>query len=63
MSNRLPTTVAFDGKEVPLYTFEQLSQQPRLKLKNRAMDLRDLVGADSLPPLVTSGTWHGQWRE
>ena len=56
MSNRLPTTVAFDGKEVPLYTFEQLSQQPRLKLKNRAMDLRDLIGEDRVPPLRAAGS-------
>ena len=53
---RLPTTVAFDGKEVPLYTFEQLSQQPRLKLKNCAMDLRDLIGEDRVPPLRAAGS-------
>ena len=53
---RAPDTAAFEGKSVALYTFEQLSQQPRLKLKNRAMDLRDLVGADRLPALTTTGS-------
>lgn len=47
----IPTSIAFEGKDVPLYTFGQLEQQPRLKLKGRAMDLRDLVGADRLPAL------------
>ncbi|KOO28984.1 sporangia induced hypothetical protein [Chrysochromulina tobinii] len=53
---RAPDTAVFEGKSVALYTFEQLSQQPRLKLKNRAMDLRDLVGADRLPALTTTGS-------
>jgi len=52
----IPQEIAFEGRTVPLYTFEQLSQQPRLKLKNRAMDLRDLVGADRLPPLRPSSS-------
>ena len=30
--------------------------QPRLKLKNRAKDLQDLIGADRLPPLRTTGS-------
>ena len=30
--------------------------QPRLKLKNRACDLRDLVGEARLPPLRAAGT-------
>ena len=54
--NSLPTTVSINGKEINLFTFEQLSQQPRLKLKNRAMDLRDAVGADRLPPLTAAGS-------
>ena len=53
---RVPEQATFENKTVPLYTFEQLSQQPRLKLKNRAMDLRDLVGADRLPPLCSTGS-------
>ena len=44
----IPQSVAFDGKDVPLYTFEQLAQQPRLKLKNRARDLQD-IGHDVDP--------------
>jgi len=52
----LPDSCLFENKSVPLYTFEQLSQQPRQKLKNRAMDLRDLVGADRLTPLRSSGS-------
>jgi len=57
MSSKVPDSVSFEGqKDVPIYTFGQLSQQPRLKLKNRAMDLRDLIGADRCPPLNANGT-------
>ena len=52
----LPQSIDFNGREVPLYTFKQLEQQPRLKLKNRAMDLRDLIGEDRVPPLRAAGS-------
>ena len=52
----LPQQTVFEGREVPLYTFKQLEQQPRQKLKSRAMDLRDIVGADRLPPLRAAGS-------
>jgi len=45
----------FDQREVPLYTFGQLEQQPRMSLKNRAMNLRDLIGAERLPALSAAG--------
>jgi len=48
--------MAFEGKTVPIYTFTQLEQIPRQRLKNRAMDLRDLVGEDRLPPLRAGGS-------
>ena len=52
---RLPATVAFEGEEVSLYTWEQLDQQSKIKIKNLAMNLRDSLGAERLPPLATGG--------
>ena len=51
----LPQSFQFEQRDVPLYTFGQLEQQPRQSLKSRAMNLRDLVGADRLPPLTAAG--------
>jgi len=56
MASRVPDSVTFENRTVPLYTYGQLQQQPRQKLKNRAQDLQDLVGKDRLPPLVASGS-------
>uniref|UniRef100_A0A6V4SKI3 Uncharacterized protein n=1 Tax=Prymnesium polylepis TaxID=72548 RepID=A0A6V4SKI3_9EUKA len=53
---RIPATMNFEGKEVALHTFGQLEQLPRQRLKNRAMDLRDMVGADRLPHVNVGGT-------
>ena len=52
----LPQSIQFEGRDVPLYTFAQLQQQPRPKLKSRAMDLRDLVGEQRLPALIVGGS-------
>jgi len=51
----LPQSIQFDQRDVPLYTFGQLEQQPRPSLKNRALNLRDIVGAERLPPLSPAG--------
>ena len=52
----LPQTVDYNGRPTNIFTYEQLEQQPRRNLKNRAKDLQDLIGADRLPPLVANGS-------
>jgi len=52
----LPQSVTFSDKEVPIFTFKQLEQKPRLTLKNIAMNLRDMIGAERLPPLRAAGS-------
>ena len=52
----LPQSINVEGKELPLLTFKQLDQKPRLTLKNLAMNIRDAVGADRLPPLTAAGS-------
>merc|ERR1719453_1461864 len=52
----LPQSINIEGKDVPLYTFAQLNQKPRLTLKNLAMNLRDTIGAERLPPLRAAGS-------
>lgn len=41
----------FEGKEFSLWSEDQLSRLNRETLKNRAMDLRDHVGRERLPPM------------
>jgi len=45
----LPTSVLFSGREVAIYTFAQVDRLGKKALKERAMNLRDLVGAQRLP--------------
>ena len=52
---RLPASCPFNGRDVTLWTFEQLEVSSKLNLKQRALNLRDLVGEEQLPPLTTSG--------
>lgn len=47
----LPQSLNVEGKDIALYTFKQLEQKPRLTLKNLAMNLRDAIGQERLPPL------------
>merc|ERR1719152_525009 len=41
----------FNGKEQQLWTQTQLESLGKIALKQRAMDIRDLGGADNLPPM------------
>jgi hypothetical protein len=50
-SSRLPDSIMFEGKSVSLWRFEQLSNISDEKLRTRALDLRDALGADRLPVL------------
>eukprot|EP00966_Prymnesium_polylepis_P305645 7062880-Prymnesium_polylepis.1 len=52
---RLPPSVPFNGREITLWTADQLEVSSKLNLKQRALNLRDLVGADQLPPLNPAG--------
>jgi len=52
----LPQSVTIMNKELPVFTFKQLEQKPRLTLKNIAMNLRDTIGAERLPPLRAAGS-------
>ena len=45
----LPASVLFNGREVSIYTFAQIDRLGKRALKERAMNLRDLVGAQHLP--------------
>ena len=45
----LPASVPFKGQDVPIYTFPQIDRLGKKSLKDRAMNLRDLVGAANLP--------------
>eukprot|EP00966_Prymnesium_polylepis_P043409 1007055-Prymnesium_polylepis.1 len=47
----LPASVTVAGKPVQLWTFAQLTELQRPNLKQRALNLRDQVGSDRLPPL------------
>lgn len=50
-SDKPPDSIEFEGKNVTLWKFEQLSNISDEKLRSRAMDLRDALGADRLPVL------------
>ena len=52
---RLPTTCPFNGQDVTLWTYEQLEVSSKLNLKQRALNLRELVGEGQLPPLKSGG--------
>lgn len=49
-----PDVVALEGKEVACWTHDQLEKLSKLNLKQRAMNLRDQIGADRLPALRLS---------
>ena len=45
----LPQSVAFNGRDVAIYTFAQIDRLGKKTLKERCMNMRDLVGASKLP--------------
>merc|ERR1740138_753667 len=45
----LPVSVSYCGSDVPLYTFAQVDRLGKKTLKERAMNMRDLVGSANLP--------------
>ena len=45
----LPTSVPFKGRDVAMYTFQQCDRLGKKGLKERSMNMRDLVGAQNLP--------------
>ena len=47
--DNLPASVPFKGRDVAIYTFAQIDRLGKKTLKDRAMNLRDLVGAENLP--------------
>ena len=49
-----PESIPFGDAEVACWTHEQLTRLSKLNLKQRAMNLRDQVGANRLPPLRLS---------
>jgi len=46
-----PPSIIFGEKEITLFTYDQLARLGKNGLKTRAMNLRDVVGADRLPRL------------
>ena len=51
----LPKELNFNGREVRLYTFDDLESLGTAALKQRALNLRDLVGPDPSVPRLTPG--------
>lgn len=51
----LPTSINFNGTEIPMWTYDQLEQQSRKNLTNKVKDLQAALGADKLPPLTGHG--------
>ena len=49
-----PESIPFEDKEVPIWTFTQLERLSKANLRQRAMNLRDQIGADRLMPLRLS---------
>jgi hypothetical protein len=45
----LPVSVAYNGRDVSIYTFQQIDRIGKNALKERSMNLRDLFGAAKLP--------------
>ena len=45
----LPVSVPYKGRDVMIYTFQQIDRIGKKALKERAMNMRDLGGADNLP--------------
>ena len=45
----LPQSVPFNGRDVAIYTFAQIDRLGKKSLKERCMNMRDLVGAAKLP--------------
>jgi len=50
-----PPSVTFEDKEIPLWTYGQLEQLDRKKLKNRAQDLQNSVGPGRVPAAPVGG--------
>ena len=50
-----PSSISFNERDVPLWTFEQLERLSRANLKQRALDLREAIGAEKLAPLKPAG--------
>lgn len=44
-----PASITFEGKELTLWTYSQLEGRTKEKLRNLALDLRSIVGADRVP--------------
>lgn len=51
----VPQSLIFEEREVSCWTYEQLSRVSRPNLKQRALNLRDLVGAERLALLRAGG--------
>merc|ERR1719424_1815471 len=47
--DNIPTSVPFKGRDVAMYTFQQCDRLGKKGLKERAMNMRDLVGPQNLP--------------
>lgn len=47
----LPASLTLDGVEVPVWSYAVLSNLKRANVKERALNLREAVGAERLPPL------------
>jgi hypothetical protein len=46
--------IEWEGRPVSCWTYDQLGRLSKLNLRQRAMNLRDLIGAQKLPPLRTT---------
>ena len=56
----LPKEVLFGPHEVRLYTFDDLEATGRVALKQRALNLRDILGNDPNAPRLIPSASHEQ---
>eukprot|EP00747_Dinoflagellata_sp_TGD_P163261 gnl/TRDRNA2_/TRDRNA2_181740_c0_seq1.p1 gnl/TRDRNA2_/TRDRNA2_181740_c0~~gnl/TRDRNA2_/TRDRNA2_181740_c0_seq1.p1 ORF type:complete len:170 (+),score=33.97 gnl/TRDRNA2_/TRDRNA2_181740_c0_seq1:71-580(+) len=47
----IPQIVQWEGKEITMFTFKQLEPMGNKALRDRAMNMRDAVGQEQLPPM------------
>lgn len=55
------SSIDFEGKDLQLWTYDQLDALGRPQLKQRALNLRDTIGSDRLPPMPPGGSQMIEW--
>jgi hypothetical protein len=56
-----PQAVQWQGKEIALFTFKQLEPMGNKALRDRALNMRDAIGQEQLPPMPRQHEAIIQW--